>query len=76
MTWVTEQYTILYYDILCAKMVSQVMGLKKMALVHIWVAILAAGGPYWVLISQKVGFLIQSLGVLISFGGSAFCGVD
>ena len=26
----------LYCDILCAKMVSQVMGLKKMALVHIF----------------------------------------
>ena len=35
-----------------------------------WVLILAAGGPYWVLISQKDGFLSQSLGlgVLISFG--------
>merc|ERR1712218_47066 len=36
-----------------------------------WVLILAAGGPYWVLISQKNGSLSQSLGVLISFGDSA-----
>ena len=33
---------------------------------------LAAGGPYWVLISQKVGSLFQSLGVLITFGDSEF----
>ena len=37
---------------------------------------MAAGGPYWVLISQKkwvlIGSLSQSLGVLISFGDSAF----
>ena len=31
-----------------------------------WVPILAAGGPYWVPISQKVGSLFQSLGVPIS----------
>ena len=36
-----------------------------------WVLILAAGGPYWVLISQKNGSLSQSLGVLFSFRGSA-----
>ena len=36
-----------------------------------WVLILAAGGPYWVLISQKDGSLSQSLGVLISFRDSA-----
>ena len=35
-----------------------------------WVPILAAGGPYWVPISQKVGSLFQSLGVPISFGDS------
>ena len=37
-----------------------------------WVLILAASGPYWVLISQKNGSLSQSLGVLISLGGSVF----
>ena len=36
--------------------------------ISIW--FLAAGGPYWVLISQKVGSLFQSLGVLISLGDS------
>ena len=36
-----------------------------------WVPILAAGGPYWVPISQKNGSLSQSLGVPISFGVSA-----
>ena len=36
-----------------------------------WVLILAAGGPYWVLISQKDGSLSQSLGVPISFRDSA-----
>ena len=35
-----------------------------------WVLILAAGGPYWVLNSLKNGSLSQSLGVLISLGGS------
>ena len=35
-----------------------------------WVPILAAGGPYWVPISQKAGSLFQSLGVPISLGGS------
>ena len=35
-----------------------------------WVPILAAGGPYWVLISQKVGSLFQSMGVLISLADS------
>ena len=43
-----------------------------------WVLILAAGGPYWVLISQKkwvlIGSLSQSLGVFISFRGSAIGG--
>ena len=38
--------------------------------ISIW--FLAAGGPYWVLISQKVGSLFQSLGVLITFGDSEF----
>ena len=37
-----------------------------------WVLILAAVGPYWVLISQKNGSLSQSLGVFISFRGSVF----
>ena len=32
-----------------------------------WVPILEAGGPYWVLISQNVGSLFQSLGFPISF---------
>ena len=36
-----------------------------------WVPILAAGGPYWVPISQKAGSLFQSLGVPISSGDSA-----
>ena len=40
-----------------------------------WVLILAAGGPYWVSISQKkwvpIGSLSQSWGVPISFGDSA-----
>ena len=36
-----------------------------------WVLILAASGPYWVLNSQKNGSLSQSLGVFISFRGSA-----
>ena len=40
-----------------------------------WVPILAAGSPYWVLISQKVGSLFQSLVVLISFGNSAETGM-
>ena len=31
---------------------------------------MAAGGPYWVLISQKVGSLFQSMGVLISLADS------
>ena len=39
-----------------------------------WVLILAAGGPYWVSISQKkwvpIGSLSQSLGVPNSFGDS------
>ena len=35
-----------------------------------WVLILAALGPYWVLISQKNGSLSQSLGVFLSFRGS------
>ena len=37
-----------------------------------WVLILAAGGPYLVLISQKNGSLSQSLGVFISFRDSEF----
>ena len=35
-----------------------------------WVLILAAGGPYWVSISQKNGSLSQSLGVPNCFGNS------
>ena len=35
-----------------------------------WVLILAAGGPYWVLISQKNGSLSLSFGVFISFRDS------
>ena len=35
-----------------------------------WVPILAAGGPHWVPISQKVRSLFQNLGVPISFGDS------
>ena len=35
-----------------------------------WVLILAAGGPYWVSISQKNGSLSQSLGVPNSFWNS------
>ena len=36
-----------------------------------WVPILAAGGPYWVPISQIFGSLYQSMEVPISFGDSA-----
>ena len=37
-----------------------------------WVFILAAWGPFWVPISQKVRSLFQSLGVPISFGHSGY----
>ena len=64
MKWCFTRYTVgkFWFLFLCLRV-------KHKSL--FWVPILAAGGPYWVLISQKVGSLFQSLGVLISFGNSA-----
>ena len=68
MKWCFTRYTVgkFWFLFLCLRV-------KHKSL--FWVPILAAGGPYWVLISQKVGSLFQSLGVLISLGHSVSDGL-